>query len=190
MKSISEAEKSTHVLREEHRLIEDALVAVAAVIKKLEKDNTLDRRQVWEMAETFATFVGRSHHSKEDFLLSMIRARTGCSDQYAVRTFYEEHHRVEELLARLRKTAHEYLEAADQGSDPLVGSLRDVLDFYPGHMWKADHILFPLADELLSEADQGVLVEQFSWIESAVGDDAEENLRAIVAELCPKPKAA
>jgi hemerythrin-like domain-containing protein len=187
---MNEVEKSTQVLREEHQLIENAIVAMAGIIKEIEKGNRLDRRQVWEMAEAFATFVGRSHHSKEDFLLSMIRARRGCSDAYAVQTFYEEHHRVEELLAGLRKTANEYLDAADQSAGPLVGSLRDVVDFYPGHMWKADHVLFPLADDLLSETDQGVLVEQFAWIESAVGGNADEQLRAITAEFHPKPRAA
>lgn len=183
-------EKSTQVLREEHRLIENAIVAMAGIIKEIESGNRLDRRQVREMAQAFATFVGRSHHSKEDFLLSMIRARRGCSDDYAIQTFYEEHHQVEEILAGLRKTANEYLDAANQSAEPLVRSLRDVVDFYPGHMWKADHVLFPLADDLLSDADQGVLVEQFSWIESAVGGDADENLRAITAEFHPKPEAA
>jgi len=187
---MNEIERSTHVLREEHQLIENALVAIAAIIKKLEQGNTLDRRQVWEMAGAFATFVGRTHHGKEDFLLSMIRARKGCSDEYAIRTFYDEHHRVEELLAGLRKAAAEYLDAADKRAEPLGGSLRDVVDFYPGHMWKADHVLFPLADDLLSEADHVVLVEHFSWIESVVGPDADEHLRAITAEFCPKPKAA
>jgi hypothetical protein len=65
-----------------------------------------------------------------------------------------------------------------------------VVDFYPGHMWKADHILFPLADDLLSEKDQGVLIEQFAWIESAVGGNADEQLRAIATEFHPKPKVA
>ncbi len=152
---MSAVEKSTQVLREEHRLIENAIVAMAGIIKEIEKGSRLDRRRVWEMAQSFATFVGRSHHSKEDFLLSMIRARRGCSDEYAIQTFYEEHHRVEELLAGLRKTANEYLHAADQSAEPLVGCLRGVVDFYPGHMWKADHVLFPLADDLLSETDQG-----------------------------------
>ena len=190
MNSMNDVEKATDVLREEHRLIANALVAMAASIKKLEKGYTLDRRQVWEMAGAFVTFVGRMHHGKEDFLLSMIRARKGCSDEYAIRTFYDEHHRVEELLARLRKTAAEYLDAADQDSERLIESLQQVVDFYPGHMWKADHVLFPLADDLLSDTDQGVLVEHFSWIESIVGGDADENLRAIVAEFCPRPKAA
>lgn len=187
---MNEIEKSTYVLREEHLLIENALVAIAAIIKKFEKGNTLDRRQVWEMAGAFATFVGRTHHGKEDFLLSMIRARKGCSDEYAIRTFYDEHHRVEELLARLRKAAAEYLDDGDKRAEPLLGSLRDVVDFYPGHMWKADHVLFPLADDLLSETDHGVLVEHFTWIESIVGGDANEHLRAIVAEFCPRSKAA
>jgi hemerythrin-like domain-containing protein len=187
---MNEIEKSTNVLREEHQLIENALVAIAAIIKKLEKGNPLDRRQVWEMAGAFATFVGRTHHGKEDFLLSMIRARKGCSDEYAIRTFYDEHHRVEELLAGLRKAAAEYLDAADKGAKPLVETLRDVVDFYPGHMWKADHVLFPLADDLLSETDHRVLGEHFSWIGSIVGRDADEHLRDIAEEFCPKPKVA
>lgn len=187
---MNEVEKSTHVLREEHRLIENAILAMTGIINEIQKGNRLDRRQVWEMALSFATFVGKLHHSKEDFLLSMIYARRGWSDDYAIQTFYEEHHRVEELLAGLRKTANEYLDAADQSAERLVGCLRDVVDFYPGHMWKADHVLFPLADDLLSEADQGVLVEQFSWNESAVGGNADANLRAITAEFHPKPEAA
>jgi hypothetical protein len=129
---MNEIEKSTRVLREEHQLIENALIAMADIIKRLEKDNTLDRHQLCEMAHAFATFVGRSHHTKEDFLLSMIRARRGCSDEYAVRTFYQEHHCVEVLLARLRKTADEYLDTADQSTEPLVGSLRDVVVFIQG----------------------------------------------------------
>ena len=120
----------------------------------------------------------------------LIRARGGCSDEYSIRSFYAEHHRMEALLASLRKTANEYLEAVAVSSARLVGSFQDVVDFYPGHMWKADHILFPLADDLLLEMDQGVLVEQFAWIESAIGGNADEQLRAVAKELHPKTKVA
>jgi hemerythrin-like domain-containing protein len=116
--------------------------------------------------------------------------RGGCSAEYPGRTFYEEHQRIQPLLANLAKTAHEYLQAAHCTPESLVRSLRDVIDFYPGHMWKADHLLFPLGDELLSEADQQVLIQQFDWIESVVGSDIDEQLRAIVAEFRPKPRAA
>jgi hemerythrin-like domain-containing protein len=147
----------------------------------------LDRRQVWEIAQSFKTYVQRCHHAKEDFLLSMVRARGGSSADYPFRTFYEEHHHIHSLLVDLAKAAREYLEAFRVTRELLVRSLRDAVDFYPGHMWKAEHLLFPLADELLSEADQCVLIEQFDWIESVVGSDVNEQLRAIVAEFRPEP---
>ncbi len=53
-------------------------------------------------------------------------------------------------------------------------------------MWKADHLLFPLAGELLSAADQDVLIQQFDWIESAVGSDTDEQLRTVVPEFRPE----
>lgn len=188
--SMKNSETATRVLREEHRLIEEATIAVAEVIKELEKGISVDRRRVVEIAQSFATFVGRCHHPKEDFLLSMIRTRCGCTGEYPVRTFYEEHHRVELLLAELSKTADEYLPAVNGSSGPLVQCFGDVVDFYPGHMWKADHILFPLADELLSEVDQDVLLQQFAWIDKAVGGGTGEQLRAIVAEFHPRSKIA
>jgi hemerythrin-like domain-containing protein len=183
-------ESCTRVLHEEHHLIEKATIAIAEVIRELEKGISLDRDRVVEIAESFATFVGRCHHPKEDFLLSMIRTRCGCTGEYPVRTFYEEHHRVELLLARLSKTAKEYSSTVQGGTGPLVQCFGDVVDFYPGHMWKADHILFPLADELLSEIDQDALIQQFAWIDKAVGSGADEQLRAIVAEFHPRPKVA
>ena len=187
---MNEIEKSTRVLRKEHQLIESAIITIADLIKELEKGVAFDRRRIWEMAQSFATYVGRWHHSKEDFLLSMIRARRGCSADYPVRSFYEEHHFVEVIVARLKKTSDEYLNASGDNSEPLIQSFRDVVDFYPGHMWKADHILFPVADELLSENDQTVLVQHFAWIDSAIGVDADEQLRAIVAEFRPQAEVA
>jgi hemerythrin-like domain-containing protein len=182
---MNDVDNSTLVLRREHHLIERATVAIANIIEELENGSVLDRRKVWELAQSFATYVGRCHHTKEDFLLSMIRTRRGCSADYPVRTFYEEHHRVEVPLANLRKAADEYLEAVDDNSEPILEYLRNVVDFYPGHMWKADRILFPLADELLSQTDHTVLVQHFAWIES-IGSSTDEKLRAIVAELHPE----
>jgi hemerythrin-like domain-containing protein len=187
---MDEGEKCTLILRKEHQSIENATIAIAQIIQELESGVALERRRVWEMVQSFAAYVGRWHHTKEDFLLAMMRVQRGSSAEYPVCSFYAEHHRVEERIAQLTKTADEYLEATEHSSERLVETLCDVVDFYPGHMWKADHILFPLADELLSEGDHAVLVRQFEWIDSAIGSDADEQLRAIVAEFRPQAKAA
>jgi len=183
---MDDVERCTLILRKEHQSIENATIAIAHIIQELERGVALERRRVWELVQSFATYVGRWHHTKEDFLLAMIRAQRGSSAEYPVCSFYVEHHRVEQLIARLRKTAEEYLKGIEHSPERLVETLCDVVDFYPGHMWKADRILFPLADELLSEADHAVLVRQFEWIDSAIGSNADEQLRAIVAEFRPQ----
>jgi hemerythrin-like domain-containing protein len=183
-------EQCTQILREEHRLIESAILAFTGIIQDLGAGTALDRQRVWEIAQSFKTYVQRCHHSKEDFLLSMVRARGGSAAEYPFRTFYEEHHQVQSLLSDLAKVTHEYVEALPGTPESLASSLRNVVDFYPGHMWKAEHLLFPLADELLSEADQFVLIQQFGWIESVVSTDVSEELRAMVAEFRPEPSRA
>lgn len=188
---MTEIQTSTEPLREEHRVLETAMLAFAQLVREFEAGKALDRHRVWELAQSFKNFVERSHHAKEDFLLAMLRARGGSSAEFPIRTFYEEHQHLQTFLANLAKAAHEYLHVYHGTPDPLARSLRELVDFYPGHMWKADHLLFPLADELLSEADQRVLVDQFEWIESVVGSDVNEELRAIVAEFLPsEPRVA
>lgn len=176
---------ATQVLREEHRLMESAILAFAEIIKCLEQGAELDRRSVIELAELFPVYADHWHHSKEGFLISQMLARGRSHGEYLIRTFYEEHARIQPLLANLTKGAEEHSNSGM--AEPLAGCLREVVDFYPGHMWKADHLLFPLADSILSPADEQALVEQFDSIEQMVGKGTSMQLRALVKELRPGP---
>ena len=178
---------ATSVLREEHHLIEKAILALAWILKEVQTGTVLDHRRVLEMAKVFKNYLERLHHVKEDFLLSMMRASEGSFARYPIQGFYDEHHRTQPLLANLAKTAQEHSHSNGANTEALVHSLRDVVDFYPGHIWKADKLLFPLVDELLRKADQDVLIQQFEWIESTVGCDTREQVSTIVAEFSPQP---
>lgn len=166
---------ATSVLRKEHHLIEQAVLALAWILKELQTGTVLDHRRVLEMAKLFKNYLERCHHIKEDFLLSMVRACEGAFARYPVQSFYDEHHRTEPLFTGLVKAAQEHSHSNGANTEALVQSLRDIVDFYPGHIWKADNLLFPLADELLRQTDQHVLIQQFEWIESTVGRDTSES---------------
>ena len=173
---------ATSILREEHHLIERAILALAWMLKELQAGAAPEPRQVCEMAKLFKNYLKRCHHVKEDFLLSMVRACEDSVARYPVQSFYDEHHRTQPLLINLVKAAQEYLHHNGSDIEVLTRSLCDIIDFYPGHIWKADNLLFPLADELLGPADQHVLIQQFKWIEFVVGDDATQKFSAVVAE--------
>lgn len=182
---MKDGEKCRHVLREEHRLIESIILVFTDLIKKLETGRVQDRHRVWEIAQSFKTYAEQCHHAKEDFLLSMLRVRGGALGEYPFDTFYQEHQQIQQLLTNLAHASYESLQAFHGRPDSLVHSLRELVDFYPGHMWKADHLLFPLADKLLLHSDQQVLIQQFDWIESVAGGSISEQLRAMVAEYRP-----
>ena len=184
-------EKSTQILREEHRLMECATLAFADIIKELQRGDALDH----------AARSGRSPNRSRPMLGDGITRRKIFSCPWCVLAEVallsipgalstRQHQHIQPLLAHLEGAAHEYLQAAHGTPESLVRSLRNIIDFYPGHMWKADHLLFPLANELLSEVDQVVLLQQFDWIESVIDSDMDEQLRAIVAEFRPEPRTA
>ncbi len=177
--------KCTDILRKEHRLIESAILVFSDIIKTLDSGKGADRRRVWDIAQSFRTYAEQCHHAKEDFLLSMLRVRGGSSGDYPFHAFYEEHHQIQHLLTNLAQASRESLQTFHGRPDKLAHSLRELVDFYPGHLWKADHLLFPLADKLLLQSDQEVLIQQFDWIETVIGGDITERLRAIIAEYRP-----
>ncbi len=161
--------------------MQGAVVAFAEIIHRLEQHSTLDHRSVAELALTFAIYGDRWHHAKEGFLISQMLARGRSADEYLIRTFYDEHYRVQSLLTNLKQAADQYSQRGD--SVALADSFRQAVDFYPGHMWKADHLLFPMADAVLSVADQKALLEQFDSIEGTVGREMQLQLRMIVEEF-------
>jgi len=40
-----------------------------------------------------------------------------------------------------------------------------LVELYPGHIWKEDYLLFPLAGKVLSPADHVALSKQFEEVE-------------------------
>lgn len=180
---INKRPSSTDVLREEHRLMERAMVVFVEIINKLETGVALDRRKVAEMMQAFKAYVELWHHPKEDFVLSILRDRGVSSSDYPMRAFYEEHDRIEPLLAALHQAAQQYSQFAESDSANLAKALSDIVDLYPGHMWRADHLLFPLAKARLADRDQEALIEQYDSIETMIGSDVVVELKAILEEL-------
>jgi hemerythrin-like domain-containing protein len=54
------------------------------------------------------------------------------------------------LGAQLAEAVQLY-KAQDSDAGPrLIRTLRDLVELYPGHIWKEDYLLFPMANKVLS----------------------------------------
>jgi hemerythrin-like domain-containing protein len=62
------------------------------------------------------------------------------------------------------------------GRSPLVETLRGIVDLYGNHIWKEDAMVFPMADKILTPADQNELSEKFAEVDHTVGWDVISRL--------------
>ncbi len=163
-------------LREEHEVILRALTLLERLGRRLEAGESVDREGLAWLREFFGTFADRCHHGKEEQHLFPALERQGVPREGGpLAVMLHEH---EEGRALVRAMAQE-------GDDRQVaGAIRGYVALLRAHIEKENGILFPLAEQLLPEAEQQGLVHAFEAVEEAVaGPGVHERLLAQLAEL-------
>jgi hemerythrin-like domain-containing protein len=76
-----------------------------------------------------------------------------------------------------------YIKDAERGRLTLIQVLQSLVTLYPAHIWKEDYLLFPMADKILAESDQELLLRQFAKAEEVLGTNAHERFEKLAVEL-------
>ena len=61
--------------------------------------------------------------------------------------------------------------------------LRNLVQFYPAHIWKEEYLLFPMARKVLSDEDDERLLKEFRSVESDIYAYAHERYEQLATEL-------
>lgn len=162
-------------LREEHEVILRALAVLERLSWRLEAGEAVDRQDLAWLREFFGTFADRCHHGKEEQHLFPALERQGIPREGGpLGVMLHEH---EEGRALVRAMA--------QGDDrQAAAAIRQYAALLRAHIEKENGILFPLAEQVLPEAEQRGLLHAFEAVEEAVaGPGVHERLLAQLAEL-------
>lgn len=175
--------KPTNLLMEEHRVIEQVIGCVekiAAVADATGRLNTDHARQAVEFVRHFADHC---HHAKEeDQLFALMRERGFSSDQGPLAVMLDEHE-TGRYHVRGMDEAISAFESGDKcAAQTYASHARAYAELLKAHIVKEDFILYPMADEAFSEADQQQLAQAFDKVEEGHGDHHEKFL-AVAAEL-------
>jgi hemerythrin-like domain-containing protein len=65
----------------------------------------------------------------------------------------------------------------------VVALLRRLVELYPAHIWKEDYLLFPMALQSLSEAEQEDMAGRFEDVERDVGPDVHAAFEMLAKQL-------
>src|SRR5512136_1505987 len=168
---------ATQVMETEHRNIEAVVKALGGVALAIEKGLPADVALLEAAVEFFRLYADKLHHGKEEKLFFPLLVKRGVPPQGCpIGGLNHEHEKGRFLVQALSEQTPAYAQGSPGAKDALVQTLRDLVDLYQNHIWKEDAMVFPMADKVLTAADQEELTEKFAEVDQAVGLDVVARL--------------
>ncbi len=183
--NVQTALAATGILEHEHLVIHRVVAAMARLADELEQGSDPTPQTLDDLISFLRVFVDQCHHAKEDrWLFPMLEAKGIPSGGCPMGALEHEHERGRALVAQLSEATQSYKAQGPAAAKPqLIRTLRELVDLYPGHIWKEDYMLLPMANKVLSEEDHGRLAEQFGEVEAQIGPGVHERMEAFPATL-------
>jgi len=94
-----------------------------------------------------------------------------------------EHEKGRAMVGELADAIRGYAAGEPAARENLVKSLRELVVFFPSHIWKEDYLLFPLAGKVLTPDDQRELMDKFETVDRELGLDVHAGFEKVLAEL-------
>jgi hemerythrin-like domain-containing protein len=180
----------------EHRLIETVVKALGGVAVALEKGQPAGAAILPTAVEFFRVYADKLHHGKEETVFFPMLVKRGVPPQGCpIGGLNHEHEKGRALVQALADQAPAYAQGKPGAKEALLETLRGIVDLYQNHIWKEDAMVFPMADKVLTAADQTELSEKFAEVDRAVGLDVVARLETFAKSLAtggqaPLPSAA
>jgi hemerythrin-like domain-containing protein len=174
----------TDILEEEHRVIEKVIGAMAVIAETLEQKGHVEVDTLRDMAAFMRTYADQCHHGKEETHLFPALEQKGVPSRGCpVGALLQEHKAGRALVAALTEAVNQFAGGDNTKRDAVISSLRGLVALYPGHIWKEDYLLFPMANKVLSRDDQTDLRERFEAVEVSVGHDVHHRFEKMAERL-------
>jgi hemerythrin-like domain-containing protein len=154
-------------LMNEHRVIERMLKLVDKAADSLERGEQVGP-EFWSDASDFLrNFADKCHHGKEERLLFVKMMERGVSGEVGpIAVMMREH---EDGRAHVRKIAALSVGKPNKkDSAALIKHTRAYVELLTQHIQKEDHVLYPMANQLLTPDDQDELSEGFEKVEEEI----------------------
>jgi hemerythrin-like domain-containing protein len=175
----------TEILKHEHQVVLRVLEAAEREIASINKYGTIHVTLIREMADFFRGFVDRCHHTKEEkYLFARMHQQGMPLTSGPLGVMLHDH---EQGRARIRAIC----EALPEEGEPDGGAAAKIADnlsayvsLLRAHIDREDNVLYPMADRLLSHADQAALTTAFEKVEAEeMGEGVHEKYHEWVHKL-------
>ena len=176
---------ATEILREEHEAILRMLDVTDQVANRLDRGEPVAPATLTELLEFFRLFADRCHHGKEEDLLFPLLESKGVPREGGPLGVMLHEHDLGRSFARQMGELGELFSGGDASAGlRWAESARGYTALLRQHIQKENEILFVMAENALSEAEQEQLSEEFERVETEkMGAGTHERLHAMMDRL-------
>ncbi len=176
---------ASETLRHEHQVVLLVLAGAEREAAAIRSTGTAHVAEVEEMLDFFTNFVDRCHHGKEErHLFPALEARGMPVGGGPVAVMLHEHEQGRATVRAIRDALARFKGGDRAAGGALADALLRYAELLRNHIAKEDNVLFPMADRMLSAADQEELTRAFDRVEAEeMGDGVHEKYHQLAHRL-------
>lgn len=164
------SKKATDVLEEEHRVIQRMADSLVVIGEEIEQGKLVESKTLHILGQFLDVFVEQCHHRKEEgYLFTLLEKKgvpvSGCP----LAVLHHEHDKLHALVSQYADSTEVYIATQGAAKASLITTIHALLEILPGHIWKEENLLLPMANKVLTPDDQELLLKQFEQVESELG---------------------
>ena len=181
---MSTEEKPTKMLMEEHQNILKVIGALVKECDAIEAGAEVDKDFFEKSIDFIRNYADKFHHAKEEDILFVEL----CKDTIEMRCDPTQQMLHEHDMGRnFVKAMEEGVQENDK--EKVLQNARGYAHLLQDHIYKEDNILYPMADEALSQQMQESMLEKFKEAErEKFGDGVKEKYLSLAKELEKRAK--
>lgn len=168
----------------EHRTIKNVINSLPQAIAALDQGRRLDRQKLRAVVEFLRVYADERHHQREEGIFFPLLIQRGVpSEGCPIGGLNNEHAKGRALVSALDEaiTGCEQQRAGADAS--LRQTLQDLVTLYQKHLWMEDAMVFPMAEKLVTAADDQALKKQFAGLDRKLGAEVITRLESFAASL-------
>jgi len=177
--------KPTDTLKHEHKIVLAVLDGAEREAQNIQATEMVDKQKVAKMVDFFRTFMDKCHHSKEERqLFPKLQERGMPGDGGPIAVMLYEHTLGRNEVKAIAEALDKYSAGDATTAGPLAEHLIAFVKLLRDHIDKENDILFTMADQILTPADQDELAAAFDAIEAEeIGEGVHEQYHQFAHEL-------
>jgi hemerythrin-like domain-containing protein len=151
--------------------LENDHVYILRLIDVMEKITGINRPGIGDLetvVNLIKNYADGMHHAKEENLFFPMLAEKGFSlQQGPVAVMLQEHTQGRNFVSGMVEGIRKYKEGDENAVPEIFGNMKGYISLLRNHITKENNILFRMADKVLNESDNHILLNEFSEVEKS-----------------------